>query len=75
VWGTLFTLLGYFIGQSIENVSGPVSLGLLGLIALVLLALHVRSRAKKRREEGREDTEAQPLTKDESAASPEPLGD
>lgn len=51
VWGILYTLLGYFIGQSIENVSGPVSLGLLGLVVLALIALRVRRGIKERRSE------------------------
>ena len=49
VWGTTFTLLGYFIGQSIEKVTGPVSLVILGVIVVVLVGLHVRTRVRKRR--------------------------
>jgi membrane protein DedA with SNARE-associated domain len=49
IWGTTFTLLGYFIGTSIERVTGPVSLGLLALIALVLIGLHLRSKYAERR--------------------------
>ena len=51
IWGTTFTLLGYFIGTSIEKMTGPASLVLLAVIALVVLALHLRSRAKERRME------------------------
>jgi membrane-associated protein len=48
-WGTTFTLLGYFIGTSIETLTGPVSLALLGVIVLVVLGLHVRSKVRERR--------------------------
>jgi membrane protein DedA with SNARE-associated domain len=48
-WGTLFTLLGYFIGQSIEKVTGPVSLVLLGVIVAVGVGIHIRSRRREKR--------------------------
>jgi membrane protein DedA with SNARE-associated domain len=48
VWGTTFTLLGYFIGQSIEKVTGPASLILLAVIVLVVIALIIRSRRRER---------------------------
>lgn len=51
IWGTTFTLLGYFIGQSIENLTGTASLVLLGVIAVLALALYVRSRIKERHAE------------------------
>jgi membrane protein DedA with SNARE-associated domain len=51
IWGTTFTLLGYFIGTSIENVTGPIGLGLLALIVLVVVGLHLRSRYAERRTE------------------------
>jgi membrane protein DedA with SNARE-associated domain len=49
VWGTTFTLLGYFIGTSIEKVTGPASLVLLGIIVIVVIGIHVRSRLRERR--------------------------
>lgn len=49
VWGTMYTLLGYFIGQSIESLTGTASLVFLGVIVAVLVALHVRSKVKERR--------------------------
>jgi membrane protein DedA with SNARE-associated domain len=49
IWGTMFTLLGYFVGQSIENLTGTASLVLLGAIGLLVLGLHVRSKARERR--------------------------
>jgi membrane protein DedA with SNARE-associated domain len=48
IWGTLFTLLGYFIGQSIENLTGTASLILLGVIVVVVLGLHLRRRRRER---------------------------
>lgn len=49
IWGTLFTLLGYFIGQSIESLSGTASLVALGVIVVVVVALHIRRRRQERR--------------------------
>jgi len=49
IWGTTFTLLGYFIGQSIERITGIVSEAVLGVVALILLGLYVRSRLVKRK--------------------------
>ena len=49
IWGTLFTLLGYFVGQSIEKLTGTASLIVLGVVVVGLVALHFRRRAKERR--------------------------
>jgi membrane protein DedA with SNARE-associated domain len=69
VWGTTYTLLGYFIGTSIENVTGPASLALLGAIVLVVVALHLRSRAKKRRFETAMEHAGEPETDADAGAN------
>jgi membrane-associated protein len=65
VWGTTFTLLGYFIGQSIERVTGPVSLVILAAIAITLIGLHVRSRVRNRRLEAAKPADADGRAGDE----------
>lgn len=58
IWGTAFTLLGYFIGQSIEKLTGTASLILLGVIVAAAIALRIRSRIKERRMEAAFDESA-----------------
>lgn len=48
IWGTTYTLLGYFVGQSIEKLTRTASLILLGVVVAGLLALHLRRRFKER---------------------------
>jgi membrane-associated protein len=52
VWGTGFCLLGYFVGQKVEQASGIVSYALLGLIAVIAVVLVVRRRRTERAEMG-----------------------
>jgi membrane-associated protein len=49
-WGTLFVLLGYFVGQRVERASGIASDVVLGLIVVVVVVLVVRHRRKEKRE-------------------------
>jgi membrane-associated protein len=49
-WGVLFVLLGYFVGQRVEKVTGIASDVLLGLIVVVIVVLFVRRRRKEKRE-------------------------
>jgi len=49
-WGVLFVLLGYFVGQRVEKVSGIASDILLGLIVVVVVVLFVLHRRKEKRE-------------------------
>jgi membrane protein DedA with SNARE-associated domain len=49
-WGTLYVLLGYFVGQKVEQASGTASYVLLGLIALVVVVLFVRHRRRSKEE-------------------------
>ncbi len=53
IWGVAFTLLGYFVGNAytkVEHASGIASDVLLGLLAVVIVALWVRRRRKERAE-------------------------
>jgi membrane protein DedA with SNARE-associated domain len=49
-WGTLYVLLGYFVGQRVEQASGIASYVLLGVIAIVIVVLYVRRRRKSKEE-------------------------
>lgn len=51
-WGTLFVLLGYFVGQRIERATGIASDILLGVIVLVIIVLIVLRRVREKRFEG-----------------------
>jgi membrane-associated protein len=58
-WGALYVLLGYFVGQSVEKVSGIASDVLLGLILMVIVVLVVRHRRREKDEiEGPTESEA-----------------
>jgi len=58
VWGVTFTLLGYFVGQKVEQATGIASYVLLALIVLVIAVLVVRHRRKEKEFEGpSEDTD------------------
>lgn len=52
VWGTTFVLLGYFVGQKVEQATGIASYILLGVIVLVVAFLVVRHRRKEKEFEG-----------------------
>ncbi len=64
-WGTLFVLLGYFVGQRVEKASGYVSDIVLGIIVVVIVVLFVRHRRKERRDV---------LGAAEAAETPDPSG-
>ncbi len=49
-WGVLYVLLGYFVGQKVEQASGIASDVLLGLIVVAVVVLVVRHRRKEARE-------------------------
>ncbi len=49
-WGLLYVLLGYFVGQRVEKVTGIASDVLLGLILVVIVVLVIRHLRKARRE-------------------------
>ncbi|HWD54557.1 MAG TPA: DedA family protein [Acidimicrobiales bacterium] len=56
-WGVLFVLLGYFVGERVEKVTGIASDVLLGLIVVLIVVLFVRRRRKEKREfEGPSET-------------------
>jgi len=60
VWGVTFVLLGYFVGQKVEQATGIASYILLALIVLVIVVLVARHRRKEKEFEGpSEDTPAQ----------------
>jgi len=46
VWGTTFCLLGYFVGQKVEQASGIVSYVLLGLVVVAIVVIGVRRHRK-----------------------------
>lgn len=49
-WGLLYVLLGYFVGQRVEKVTGIASDILLGLILVVIVLLLVHHIRKEKRE-------------------------
>jgi membrane-associated protein len=49
-WGILYVLLGYFVGQKVEQASGIASYILLGVIFIVIVVLYVRHRRKSKEE-------------------------
>jgi membrane protein DedA with SNARE-associated domain len=49
-WGILYVLLGYFVGQKVEQASGIASYVLLGVIAVVIVVLSVRHRRRSKEE-------------------------
>ncbi len=58
-WGVLYVLLGYFVGQSVEKVTGIASDVVLGLILVLIVVLVVRHRRKENAEiEGPSEHEA-----------------
>lgn len=48
-WGTLFVLLGYFVGERVEKATGIASDILLGLIVIVIVVLFIRHRRREKR--------------------------
>ena len=67
-WGVLYVLLGYFVGQSVEKVSGYASDVILGLILVAIVVLAVRHHRRDKEEfEG-------PSESSESPASPSAPG-
>ena len=55
VWGTLYTLLGYFVGQKVEAATGVASYVVLGLIVVTVAVFVVRGRINRKREIGQAD--------------------
>jgi membrane-associated protein len=49
-WGTLYVLLGYFVGQRVEKATGIASDVLAGLVVVVIVVLFVLHRRKEKRE-------------------------
>jgi membrane protein DedA with SNARE-associated domain len=52
VWGVLYTLLGYFVGQRVEAATGVASYVVLGLIVAAIVVFVVRGRRHRRNEIG-----------------------
>jgi membrane protein DedA with SNARE-associated domain len=71
-WGVLYVLLGYFVGQSVEKVSGYASDAILGLIVVAIVVLAVRHHRKEK-----EDIEgpSQSAQSAQSAQTAAPEGD
>jgi membrane protein DedA with SNARE-associated domain len=49
-WGLLYVLLGYFVGERVEQASGIASDILAGLIVVLIVVLFIRHRRKEKRE-------------------------
>jgi membrane protein DedA with SNARE-associated domain len=49
-WGTLYVLLGYFVGERVEKATGIASDVLLGLILVLIVVFFIRHRRKEKRE-------------------------
>jgi len=49
LWGVSFTLLGYFLGQAVEQWAGTGGLILLGVLVVALAANHVRGKRRDAR--------------------------
>ena len=60
VWGTLYTLLGYFVGQKVEAATGVASYVVLGLIVAAIVVLVIRGRRRRKEEIGRADDVGDP---------------
>ena len=52
IWGVLYTLLGYFVGQKVEAATGVASYVVLGLIVAAIAVFVVRGRRQRRHELG-----------------------
>jgi membrane protein DedA with SNARE-associated domain len=52
VWGVLYTLLGYFVGQRVEAATGVASYVVLGLIVAAIVVFVIRGRLERRKELG-----------------------
>ena len=52
VWGVLYTLLGYFIGERVEAATGVASYVVLGLIVAAIVVFVVRGRRQRKHELG-----------------------
>ena len=52
VWGVLYTLLGYFVGQRVEAATGVASYVVLGLIVAAIVVFVIRGRRNRRHELG-----------------------
>jgi membrane-associated protein len=49
-WGILYVLLGYFVGQKVEQASGIASYVILGLIVAAVVVVYVRRRRRNKEE-------------------------
>jgi membrane-associated protein len=74
-WGVLFVLLGYFVGQRVEKVTGIASDILFGLIVVVIVVLFIRHWRKEKREFEGPATAASASTAPADPAPPSGGGD
>jgi Uncharacterized membrane-associated protein len=49
VWATLFGLLGYFLGENVHRLTGPVGIGSIVLASLVIIAFLIFVRKNEQR--------------------------
>jgi len=52
VWGMLYTLLGYFVGQKVEQATGVASYVVLGLVVAAIVVFVIRARRNRKNEIG-----------------------
>jgi membrane-associated protein len=64
VWGVGFTLVGYFAGASYEKVASTIGRGSAVVIALIVVALIIGWRLRRRRSERDEDSSHEPQPQD-----------
>jgi membrane protein DedA with SNARE-associated domain len=55
VWGMLYTLLGYFVGQKVEQATGVASYVVLGLVVAAIVVFVIRARRNRKNEIGEAD--------------------
>jgi membrane protein DedA with SNARE-associated domain len=74
-WGVLYVLLGYFVGQSVEKVSGYASDAILGLIVVAIVVLAVRHHRKEKEDIEGPSQSAQTAQSAQPAQTAAPEGD
>ena len=69
VWGMLYTLLGYFVGQKVEQATGVASYVVLGLVVAAIVVVVIRARRHRKDEIGAADDADAPSDADSDPSS------